>query len=188
MRPVRPALLLLAFVLVIAAASCARAITPVSAPDSITVAELREHVTTLADDVFEGRGVGTRGGRAAGQYIVQHLRQTQLAPAGTEDGYFQPTEQGGRNILAMLPGGDPALRNEYIVVGAHYDHVGDGRQGRAGGPIGVIYNGADDNASGVAALLETIESLATRAFLRAAPCCSPFGMAKRWASSVPTIG
>ncbi len=129
------------------------------AAESVQASELREHVAALADDVFEGRGVGTRGGYAAGQYIVQQLRQTRLTPAATDHGYFQPCGRGGRNILALLPGSHPVLNHEYIVVGAHYDHVGDGRQGYARGPIGNIYNGADDNASGIAALLETIEAI-----------------------------
>jgi hypothetical protein len=130
-----------------------------SATNSITAAELQEHVNTLADDVFEGRGVGTRGGRAAAQYIVQQLRATRLQPAGTDGSYFQSCDRGGRNILAMLPGADPQLKGETIVVGAHYDHVADGRMGHANGPIGFIHNGADDNASGCSAMLETIEAL-----------------------------
>jgi hypothetical protein len=130
-----------------------------AATDSITAAELQEHVNTLADDVFEGRGVGTRGGRAAAQYIVGQLRASRLTPAGNKDDYFQPCDRGGRNILALLPGTDPELMDEYIVVGAHYDHVADGRMGHANGPIGYIHNGADDNASGCAALLEAIEGL-----------------------------
>ncbi|MGD9632059.1 MAG: hypothetical protein AB7U97_02045, partial [Pirellulales bacterium] len=99
-----------------------------AAVDSITAAELQEHVATLADDVFEGRGVGTRGGRAAGQYIVGQLRASTLQPAGTDD-YYQTCDRGGRNILALLPGSDPQLKGEYVVVGAHYDHVADGRMG-----------------------------------------------------------
>lgn len=130
-----------------------------AAEDSITAAELQEHVATLADDVYEGRAVGTRGGRAAAQYIVKQLRQYRVQPAGTEDGYFQPCDRGGRNILVTIPGTDPGLKDQYIVVGAHYDHVGNGSMGHANGPIGKIYNGADDNASGVSALLETIEAL-----------------------------
>jgi len=130
-----------------------------TASDSITAAELQEHVATLADDVFEGRAVGTRGGRAAAQYIVKQLRASWLTPAGTEDGYFQPCGRGGRNILVLLSGSDPRVNDQYVLVGAHYDHVGDGRMGHAFGPIGNIYNGADDNASGCAAVLETIEAL-----------------------------
>jgi hypothetical protein len=126
---------------------------------SVTAAELYEHVVTLADDMFEGRSVGSRGGRAAGQYIVGKLQRSTLTPAGVDGDYYQPCERGGRNVLAVWPGSDPLLRDEYIVVGAHYDHVGDGRQGHALGAIGRIYNGADDNASGVAELLEFIEAL-----------------------------
>ncbi|MGD9637394.1 MAG: M20/M25/M40 family metallo-hydrolase, partial [Pirellulales bacterium] len=72
---------------------------------------------------------------------------------------YQTCDRGGRNILALLPGSDPQLKGEYVVVGAHYDHVADGRMGHANGPIGFIHNGADDNASGCSALLETIEAL-----------------------------
>jgi len=145
------------------------AITPVAAADdarlraaleSVTADELYAHVATLADDVFEGRGVGSRGGYAAAQYILGELRPCGLRPAGTDGDYFQLCDDGGRNILGVLPGSDPRLQQEYIIVGAHYDHVGDGRRGRANGPIGSIFNGADDNASGVATLLETIEALA----------------------------
>lgn len=173
-----------------------------SAPDtttkaikSITAAELQDHVNTLADDVFEGRAVGTRGGRAAAQYIVKQLRQSRLQPAGTDD-YYYPCDRGGRSILVLLPGTDPALKNEYIVVGAHYDHVGDGRMGHANGPIGYIFNGADDNASGIAALLETIEALSDakldtrRSILFAFWDGEEMGMlgSKRWfkAPTVPT--
>jgi hypothetical protein len=130
-----------------------------TATNSVTAAELRDHVATLADDTFEGRLVGTRGGRAAAQFILKHVRPCSLKPAG-DDGEFCTSDQGGRSILLAWPGSDPELSDEYIVVGAHYDHVGDGRKGHASGPIGKIYNGADDNASGVAALLEVIEALA----------------------------
>lgn len=155
-------LLELLFVLLAGALVAADHATPgniQSATDSITADELQEHVNKLADDVFEGRGVGTRGGRAAAQYIVGQLRAASLQPAGTEDDYFCGCDRGGRSILVSLPGSDPQLKSEYIVVGAHYDHVADGRMGHANGPIGYIHNGADDNASGCAALLETIEAL-----------------------------
>jgi hypothetical protein len=163
MLPHRPFLHALLAALVIfqirASVACAAEEPLRAATDSVTAAELQDHVATLADDVFEGRAVGSRGGRAAAQYIVRQLRASRLTPAGVEDGYFQPCDRGGRNILALWPGSDPVLKNEFIVVGAHYDHVGDGRLGHANGPIGYIYNGADDNASGCAALLETIEAL-----------------------------
>ncbi len=61
------------------------------------------------------------------------------------------------NVVAMLPGSDPVLRNEYVVISAHMDHVGVGR------PVNgdSIYNGADDDASGTAALLEIAEAMAS---------------------------
>lgn len=67
----------------------------------------------------------------------------------------------GHNVIALLPGSDPRLSHEFIVLGAHYDHVGYGRHGNSLGGSGQIHNGADDNASGSAALLELAEALAT---------------------------
>jgi hypothetical protein len=68
----------------------------------------------------------------------------------------------GRNVVGRLLGTDPDLRHESIVIGAHYDHVGRGRSPglSLGGEPGEIHNGADDNASGVAALLELAEAYA----------------------------
>jgi membrane-associated protease RseP (regulator of RpoE activity) len=67
----------------------------------------------------------------------------------------------GRNVLAILPGRDPALRDQYVVVGAHYDHLGRGGPGTLDpDSVGVPHNGADDNASGVAAMLEVARRLA----------------------------
>ena len=67
-----------------------------------------------------------------------------------------------RNVCGFLEGSDATLRREVVVVGAHHDHVGRGQVGSAGGPadVGKIHPGADDNASGTAALLEIAEALA----------------------------
>ena len=132
-----------------------------AALDSITSDELYEHVAVLADDVYEGREAGTRGGHAAASYIVKELRHHGLKPAGSNGDFVQPFNRDWRNILALLPGDDPELAHEIIVVGAHFDHVGYGRRGNSYGPAGRIHNGADDNASGVSLLLETIEAFAT---------------------------
>ena len=61
-----------------------------------------------------------------------------------------------KNVIGVLRGSDPKLRDEYIVIGAHYDHLGSGEQGgsMSAAQIGQIHHGADDNASGTAALLE----------------------------------
>ncbi len=66
-----------------------------------------------------------------------------------------------RNVVALLPGADPELRDEWVIVGAHYDHLGLGGQGSlAPDDYGTIHNGADDNASGTAAIVEAARILA----------------------------
>ncbi|MEX0612516.1 MAG: M20/M25/M40 family metallo-hydrolase [Pirellulales bacterium] len=129
--------------------------------DSITADELYQHVEVLADDVYEGRAAGSRGGRAAAQYLVKQLQPYSFTPAGSGGDYVQRFGNGWQNVLVLLPGDDPDLQREVIVVGAHYDHVGYGNRSNSYGPIGRIHNGADDNASGIAVLLETMEAFAT---------------------------
>jgi hypothetical protein len=129
-----------------------------AAMESITADELRTHVDVLADDTFEGREAGSRGGRAAAGYIVRFMQKYGLKGAGDDGGYMQSFGAGYANLLGVLPGVDPALKNEYIVVSGHYDHVGYGNPTNSYGPTGFIHNGADDNASGVSGLLETIEA------------------------------
>lgn len=78
------------------------------------------------------------------------VRMTAAAPFETLDEAYPP------NVVAMLPGSDPALRDEYVVLSAHFDHVGVGRPMNGDS----IYNGADDNASGSSAILEIARALA----------------------------
>jgi hypothetical protein len=129
-----------------------------SAVSTITRQKLRRHCEFLASDALEGRETGTRGGEAAGAYIVAELRKLKLRPAGADGDYYQPFYPRSRNILCRLPGSDPELAKEYIIVCAHYDHVGFGSARNSRGPIGYIHNGADDNASGTSALLELINA------------------------------
>jgi Peptidase family M28/PDZ domain len=124
----------------------------------IDAADAGRHVAALADDAFEGREGGSRGGRAAGAYIVEALRAAGIQPAGDDGTYFQRFG-AMRNILALVPGSDPACERELVVVGAHYDHVGYGTAANSYGPTGLIHNGADDNASGVAGVLEIAQVL-----------------------------
>ncbi|MBM3984297.1 MAG: M28 family peptidase, partial [Planctomycetes bacterium] len=136
---------------------------------SITAAEIGEHVEVLASDLFEGREAGTRGERRAAAYLIAQLEACEaLQPDGPEGEWLQPFElelhdgpATAHNVLARLPGGDPALAHEAIVVGAHYDHVGFGHNGNTL-DFGVhdIHNGADDNGSGTSALLDLATSLA----------------------------
>jgi hypothetical protein len=129
------------------------------AVESITRSELQTHVEVLADDTFEGREAGARGGHAAAGYLTKVLQQYRLKPLGDGGTYYQAFDGGCRNILALLEGSDPQLKHEVVAVGAHYDHVGYGTQRNSYGPWGYIHNGADDNASGVAGLLELSQAL-----------------------------
>src|SRR5882762_6205668 len=121
-------------------------------------------VRFLADDRQEGRGVGTAGLSRAGTYIRDRFARAGLQ-ATFQDFTISPdapavlhTALGGtatRNVVAILPGRSPALRGEVVVIGAHYDHLGLGGFGAMDpDSTGRVHNGADDNASGTAALLE----------------------------------
>src|SRR6266850_1596997 len=129
-------------------------------------------VRFLADDRQEGRGVGTAGLGRAGSYIRDGFARAGLQ-ATFQDFTISPdapavlhTALGGtatRNVVAILPGSSPALRGEVVVIGAHYDHLGLGGFGAMDpDSTGRVHNGADDNASGTAALLEIARLLAHR--------------------------
>ena len=119
------------------------------------------HAEYLAGPEREGRGVGSRGLDQAALYIADQFRAAGLQPLDGD--YLQRWRESVpgagevelANVVGLLPGANPALGAQPIVVGAHYDHVGivDGE----------IHPGADDNASGVAILIETATKLA-RAF------------------------
>jgi hypothetical protein len=128
--------------------------------EAITEAELKAHVYRLASPEFAGRK--GPGGERAARHIADTFKRIGLAPA-FGDSYFQPipwllggigreSKIVGRNVGAMLPGCDPALRDEWIVLSAHFDHLG--RDGDT------LYPGADDNASAVAMLIEVAEHFA----------------------------
>jgi hypothetical protein len=125
-----------------------------AALESIKAEELGAQVGYLASSALEGREAGTRGGRAAADYLVDQYARLHLRGAGVQGNFFQPFAPNFRNILVILPGGDPKFRDQVIVVGAHYDHVGYGQNGLSRGPSGYIHPGADDNASGTATVLE----------------------------------
>ena len=102
---------------------------------------LERHVRFLASDEMKGRNNGTPEGLRAAAYVADQLRDIGLKPGGRE-GYFHdfPT---GRNVIGLLEGKNP---KEFVVVAAHHE---------ARGVVeGKIQNGADDNASGVAMVLE----------------------------------
>jgi hypothetical protein len=129
-----------------------------AALESIKADELGEYVGELADAKMEGREAGTRGGKTAGDYLAEQYTRLHLRGGGDRGGYFQPFTPNFRNVLAMLRGGDPKLRDQVVVVCAHYDHVGYGGRGLSVDAGGTVHPGADDNASGTAAVLELAEA------------------------------
>ncbi len=121
----------------------------------------RQAVATLASAEMEGRRVGTPGDEAAVQFVMAGFREAGLLP-GYKGGYRQDYEHSfngiasATNVIGYLPGTDAAVANQVLVVSAHHDHLGRNLEdGCPGGPQGnCIKPGANDNASGTAALLE----------------------------------
>lgn len=134
---------------------CALQLLPVS--PRITADDARTHVAFLASDKMEGRMTASRGIRRAGKYIAQRLTDAGVTPAGDNGTFFQAFPYGRtrcRNVIGVLPptdGGD-----EYVLIGAHYDHIGFGEvESHADqDERHLIHNGADDNASGTSVVLE----------------------------------
>jgi len=140
------------------------------------LASLKSDVAFLADDKLEGRQTGTEGEKAAAAYLVQRFQELDLEPKGT-DGYIQmfnfkpktnPHEDVkftevssdstivGRNVLGFIDN----KSDQTIVIGAHYDHLGyGGEDSLFRGDEKAIHNGADDNASGVALMLNLASKL-----------------------------
>lgn len=116
---------------------------------------LKQHVYTLAADSMKGRGINSPESRIAADYIVKQLELNGVKPLAGHFLYPFSFKLGavrafGNNIVGVVEGSDPILKSEYIVIGAHYDHVGYDLDGNKT----VVYNGADDNASGVATIIE----------------------------------
>ena len=108
---------------------------------------LRKDVFTLCSDSLEGRKAFSPGGEKAMNYICYEL---QKAGVNIHRQEFKYSNQTGCNVVAVVESDDEEFKNEYILIGAHYDHLGikTNKQGKT-----VIYNGADDNASGTAILM-----------------------------------
>jgi hypothetical protein len=135
-----------------------------SVPDSTAI---RRDVAFLADDRLEGRATGSAGNDSAAAYLVRRYGALGLAARSQPFTAHPPVRDGTplalptRNVYAILPGNDAALRDQYVVVGAHFDHLGRSTDGALDPDAGTaIRNGADDNASGTAAVLALARRLA----------------------------
>src|SRR6476469_6060845 len=119
----------------------------------VTETNLRRHITYLASDELGGRRTGEPGADMAADYVAKQFATAKLKPGGTmvngKQGFLQPftftpvrdphagmgidlgpaKEYRGANVIGVLDGHDPLLKNEVIVIGAHYDHLGHGGAG-----------------------------------------------------------
>lgn len=127
--------------------------------------DMRQTVEYLASQELGGRFPGSAGDTLASEFIAGKLRGMKLKRVVKEKkkkGYYHDFSYGKteqtttHNIIAVLPGKDKQLRNEFIVVGSHYDHLGMGGQGSGSRRPDTlaVHPGADDNASGDAVVLE----------------------------------
>lgn len=115
-----------------------------------------ETIRFLSSEKLMGRGIGTAGIEIAAEFIAKKFNDLGLEPGGDEEGsYFQMWEDNEnkitmKNVIGIIRGVHPILSKQNIVIGAHYDHLGVNASGN-------FYPGADDNASGIAVLLELAE-------------------------------
>ena len=142
--------------------------------EKILTVSLQDDVYFLASDSLRGRETGTAYELKAAQYIMQRMKDLRLNPAGDSLSYYQtfsfkpkkdPHQEvkyvssdssiTGTNVIGYL---DNKAENT-IIIGAHYDHLGMGGEGSLYRDGAAIHNGADDNASGVAVMLQLIDSL-----------------------------
>jgi len=136
---------------------------------------IRRHINYIASDKLKGRSPGEIGEKLAAKYIVTELNKIAVQPKG-DKGYLQSfkylertnphdtignkkLKRSGKNIIGFIDNGAAYT----IVIGAHYDHLGMGNHGSSldANPKKKIHNGADDNASGVAGVLELARHYAT---------------------------
>lgn len=137
---------------------------------------LEKDVIYLASDELEGRETGTKGEELAAAYIAKRFAEVGLNPKGDDGTWFQSFSRKpqanphgdmhghqvdtskaitGKNVIGYIDNG----ANKTIVIGAHYDHLGYGGEGSLHAKGKAIHNGADDNASGVAAIIQIAEKL-----------------------------
>ena len=156
-------------------AACSTAVSTSKADYGLATADstaIRADIAYLSSDKLEGRLTGTAGNDSAAAFIARRYQFLKLKapyPGYIQNFIARPAARAHsgdtaglrtQNVAAILEGSDPALRTRYIVIGAHFDHLGRSSQyamdPRAGD---VIRNGADDNASGTAAVMQLARML-----------------------------
>jgi len=148
------------------------------ATHSRQAATILNDIRYLASDALDGRLTGSPQNDSAAAYLARRFKRLGLRPGGDHGGFLQHwtvnstsatraadvADRATENVVGILPGSNRALAGEDIVVGAHFDHLGNGPFGSMahGDSAHLMHPGADDNASGTAGVLEIARILATR--------------------------
>ena len=140
-------------------------------PPVFSQSALMGHVEWLASPQRQGRGLGTPELAASARYIADAFAKAGLTPGGDNGTWFQHFTvahgQDGKpvdamNVVGVLPGTNTDWADQSVVIGAHYDHLGHGWPDVHAGDEGKIHPGADDNASGIAVLIELARNIASQ--------------------------
>ncbi|MBX9894617.1 MAG: M20/M25/M40 family metallo-hydrolase [Nitrosomonas sp.] len=132
-------------------------------PPVFSESRMMADIHHLAHESFKGRELGTPELDEAATYIAKQFQQIGLLPGGDSGSFFQTWQQDVglpkgnitlRNVVGILSGTNPQLAGQSLVIGAHYDHLGTGWPDVRAAHQGKIHHGADDNASGIAVMLE----------------------------------
>jgi len=170
-RRVNPLVVVLLLLCLVGGAAPQKVAPGTQATAIVSQASVRKYMEALASDEMRGRGSATADELAAAKYIATQLKLLKVDPAGDDGGYLQtakfmrrsragpdtaPFAAATTNVIGILRGSDSTLGKEAVLLSAHLDHLGIGREVNGD----KIYNGADDDASGVTAVLELAEALA----------------------------
>ena len=132
----------------------------ITLPKVFSTERMMETIRFLSSEELKGRGVGTKELDSAAEFIEKNFREAGLKPAGDEEGsYFQIWKDPEnnitmKNVIGVIQGKKSEMSEQCVLIGAHYDHLGMEGHGAKKENKGKIYPGADDNASGVAVLIE----------------------------------
>ncbi|KAA3635458.1 MAG: peptidase M28 [Bacteroidetes bacterium] len=145
------------FIIFLAGCNSSKNLTSESIEKLLPLEETKELITTLSADEMQGRNVGTFGIEKAAVYIETYLRESGVDPMfgnSFRDNFTAGNEKTD-NVVGIIPGTDKNLSSEYILIGAHYDHLG-----MIDNSDDMIYNGANDNASGVTTVMQIASAVA----------------------------
>ncbi len=163
--------ILVALVIFVVTGTCAVFAQKTKTKATVSEQSVRKYMMALAGDEMKGRGSASADELEAAKYIAAQLKELRINPAGDDGGFLQtvkftrrsrrnpeapPVESVTTNVIGILRGSNPALAKETVLLSAHLDHLGVGREVNGDN----IYNGADDDASGVTAVLELAAMLA----------------------------